>query len=112
MLNPITNYYVGQTQHELYVTYNRPLKSLYDNDMLYETCVWLGCEAAKGKSTEEEVFNAIWNKFQTMNVRTRDGRQLGYYSTVRTTSHSIAPSLITLDYMLKCNDGLIYLIMF
>ena len=66
---------IGETRHPLYITLHPPI----GNGPYNETCVWLGCTAARGKTTEESVFNAIWNKFQSMNVTTRDGRLLSYY---------------------------------
>ncbi|MBQ7257992.1 MAG: hypothetical protein IJS60_09925 [Abditibacteriota bacterium] len=88
------------------MTYYKPLASAYNGDSeLYETCVWIGCEAAKGKTNDLDVFNAIWNKFQTMSVCSKDGRVIGYYSTNRTTDNTINHTLITLDYLLRYNDG-------
>ena len=64
---------IGQTKHKLYVTFDTPISSGSSYD---ETCVWLGCTAAKGKSTEQDVFNAIWSEFQTMTITPRDNRLL------------------------------------
>ena len=58
------------------MTLNTPISSGSSYD---ETCVWLGCTAAKGKSTEQDVFDAIWNEFQTITITTRDNRLLSYW---------------------------------
>ena len=85
----------------MYVTYDEPLSSAYTpNNELYETCVWLGCVAAKGKTDELDVFNAIWNKIQTMNVTTKDNRLLSYWGNGANTG-----SYFTTDDLLKHGDG-------
>ncbi|MBQ7257064.1 MAG: hypothetical protein IJS60_05160 [Abditibacteriota bacterium] len=106
---------IGRTYHDLYVTLREPLKetnestiTAYDvyytnnpNDKrLYETCVWIGCVAAKGKLTETDVFNSIWNKFQTMNVTSKDGEQLGYYVAGENTL-----GVFTTYNLLRVKDG-------
>ena len=84
--------------------YDKPLASAYTGDSeLYETCVWIGCVAAKGKSTETNVFNAIWDKFQSTNVCSKDGEQLGYYSgdSIDMDDNEYTNT----DYILQHKDG-------
>ncbi|MBQ7258034.1 MAG: hypothetical protein IJS60_10135 [Abditibacteriota bacterium] len=95
---------VGKTEHELYVTYDKPRNISYYNDELFETCVWIGCEAAKGKSTETDVFNAIWNKFQTLNVYSKNGSLLGYYASPFTDQNH-NNDIIDIEYLLEHKDG-------
>ena len=83
------------------MTFDEPLSSAYSaNDELYETCVWLGCVAAKGKSTETDVFNAIWNKFQTMHLTSKDDELLSYYKYGLSTGN-----YNTTNDLLKYKDG-------
>ena len=65
-----------------------------------ETCVWLGCTAAKGKFNEQDVFDAIWNKFQTLSVYTRDYRILNYWGEGIDTG-----DYCTTSTLLKNGDG-------
>ncbi|MBQ7258068.1 MAG: hypothetical protein IJS60_10315 [Abditibacteriota bacterium] len=97
--NPID---IGRTYHDLYVTYREPLTSAYNSNRLYETCVWIGCEAARGKSTEADVFNAIWNKVKTLKVYSKDGCLLTYYLLY---GPSYQYSINTTDLLLKYKDG-------
>jgi len=39
----------------------------------YHTLIDIGCTAAAGKNTEEEIFYAIWNKFKTLSIKRIDG---------------------------------------
>lgn len=87
---------IGETRHPLYITFDTPI----GNGPYNETCVWLGCTAARGKTTEESVFNAIWNKFQSMNITTRDGRPLCYYKDGAQTG-----SIFTTNDLLYNGDG-------
>jgi hypothetical protein len=45
----------------LYVTYDDPISS----DWLYHSVVHIGCVAAQGQSTEQDVFDEIWSKFES-----------------------------------------------
>ena len=86
------------------MTYDKPLQSAYfANNELYETCVWIGCEAAKGKSSEADVFNTIWNKFHSLNIFSKDNVQLGYYSgdSIEMGENEYT----TTDYILQHKDG-------
>ena len=45
------------------MTYDNP-----ETDNLYHSVVHIGCVAAQGQSTEQEVFDAIWGKFQSLGI--------------------------------------------
>ncbi len=83
------------------MTFDEPLSSAYTGDSeLHETCVWLGCVAAKGKSIETDVFNVIWNKFQSLNIHSKDGELLSYYQYgILTGDYNIT------DDLLRYKDG-------
>ena len=47
-----------------YLTFDNPTGTT-----LYHTVVHIGCDAAKGQSTEQSVFDAIWVKFVSKNIQ-------------------------------------------
>ena len=56
---------VGTSRNQLYVTLGSPPEGM----KCYHTLVHIGCASAAGKTTANEVFNAIWAKFETRDVR-------------------------------------------
>lgn len=56
---------VGTSRNQLYVTLGAPPQGL----KCYHTVVHTGCTSANGKTTANEVFDAIWAKFQTRDIR-------------------------------------------
>ena len=73
---------IGESVTPLYLTYDVP-----DTSYLYHTVVHTGCAAASGKNNEADVFNAIWEKFESLNIKkvhlvdgdVVEGETLSYY---------------------------------
>ncbi|MBR4975683.1 MAG: hypothetical protein IKY61_01420, partial [Thermoguttaceae bacterium] len=73
---------IGDSINPLYVTYDAPATL-----NLYHTVVHTGCAAASGKNTETDVFDAIWEKFESLNIKevtvvngaVVEGETLSYY---------------------------------
>lgn len=66
---------VIKTENRLYVVMAVPLKLT----LLFETLLFIGCKYAQGKNNEDEVFNGIWQHFETRNVKDKKGKELAYY---------------------------------
>jgi len=77
----------GVTNSKAYITLNTPIPSICPVGAncashpggLYESVLNISCSAAKGKSTETDAFNTIWNEVKDLNLETLDGRTLKYY---------------------------------
>jgi len=68
---------IGNTKNKIYSTYQKPIC-----DTLYETLLHIGCNAAQGAKSEEEVVMKIFDDFEDLHVEDKNGNQLGYYSGV------------------------------
>jgi len=60
--DPENRVITGKNANPFYVTRTQPYGTLY------HTVVHVGCEAAKGQTTESGVFNAIWGKFENRSI--------------------------------------------
>jgi hypothetical protein len=70
----------GETSSRLYLLRRRPLEHL----PLLHTPVHLSCEAAAGLSDQQEIIDAVWDSFASLEVnRARDGLPLEYYGSLR-----------------------------
>jgi hypothetical protein len=56
---------VGTSRNQLYVSLGAPPPGM----KCYHTVVHTGCTAAAGKTTPDAVFDAIWAKFKTLDIR-------------------------------------------
>lgn len=87
---------LNSMKSKIYVTYNTPTESvcpfaeygctLLHPSGLYESILNISCSAAKGKNTEQAIFDAIWNKVRGCNLQTLDGRTLKYYGAGNNTN--------------------------
>ena len=55
----------GSNTNPFYLTFDTPT----GGTTLYHTVVHIGCDAAKGQSTEQTVFDAIWAKFVSKSIQ-------------------------------------------
>ncbi|MBP5274111.1 MAG: hypothetical protein ILO36_04140 [Abditibacteriota bacterium] len=90
----------GSCDIKVYVPNDTPLTALCSNK-LYESLLSLSCSAASGASTQADVFDLIWKKFQTCNIRSLDGRVLTYYGHGNSTPNLAYDT----DELLKYADG-------
>ena len=67
---------VDETKHQVYVTLADPKTGLRQ-----ETLFYLSAKNADGKTTEQEVHDAVWSEFTDCEVKRIDGTQLTYYNT-------------------------------
>ena len=65
---------LGTTKNRIYSTFKKP-----SCDTLFETLLHIGCNAAQGANSEEEVVMNIFNDFADLHVEDKNGNQLGYY---------------------------------
>lgn len=95
----------GSTDFKAYVTYAVPVGSVCCSvhpSGLYESVLNISCNAAKGKNTQQDVFDAIWNKVKTLSLKTLDGRTLKYYGAGKNTAQNEHDSTVQI---LRDADG-------
>lgn len=99
----------GPTNHKVYVTYKTPLISECPNSPCpgldpdpnpniptppshpsghYESLFNISCTAAKGQSTQQDVFDAIWKKVNRCELKTINGTTLQYYGAGASTKRN------------------------
>jgi len=77
---------IGVTKNQIYVTLKPPIAEELNNlgelspgYKHYESCFFIGCNAADGSITEESVIEKVWDKFEGKAVKKSTGELLRYY---------------------------------
>ncbi len=83
---------VGESTIPLYLLHRHPL----DREPLLHTPLHLACEAAHGANDDQEIIDAVWERFASREVaRARDGQTLEYYGRFRTAASWLRGMLLT-----------------